>query len=250
MLAGMRALALTLGILTSAALAAIPPRAPRSKPQAASQSGHPAGHAGPSHPANQPAGNSGADPSKAHSQNGHIPQDRAADSYAIYSLLMPGRLFQDNSNDSGKRWALAEKTVTFDEMNPRIDPRGALKPPSGNEKAFHQAVHNFEISRDVSYTLQRRLRLDHPYSLLSPAQVRDLRHAKAGLDPGSRTRAHYAAYPGVTFFSAVYFSDDQKAALVYVNDWCGVLCSQGQWVYLEKANGHWERKSGITVPGA
>lgn len=241
MLASMRTLALTLGVLTLAALAATPPRAPQSAPQSA----RPAGHASPSQPANH-----SADPSKAPSKNGHIPKDRAADAYAIYSLLMPGKLFQGNVNDNAGRWALAEKTITFEEMNPRIDPRGALKPPPGNEKAFHQAVHDFEISRDVSYTLQRHLRLDHPYSLLSPAQVRDLRHAKSGLDPASRTRDRYAAYPGVTFFSAVYFSDDQKAALVYVNDWCGVLCSQGQWVYLEKVNGHWERKSGITVPGA
>lgn len=224
-------------IITAAALAATPAHAP----QSASPSGQ-----SPARPAQTNPSNHTAQPTK----DDHIPKDRAADSYAIYSLLMPGKLFEHMSSETAARWAIAQKTVTFDEMDPRIDPRGALKPPPGNEKAFHEAVHDFEISRAVSYTLQPRLHLDRPYNLLDPAQVRDLRHAKSGAYPGSRLRARYSEYPGVTFFSAVYFSDDKKAALVYVNDWCGVLCSQGQWVYLEKINGQWERKSGITVPGA
>lgn len=223
----MRALLLAVGVTTAAILAATPPHA--------RQTQNPAIHA----------------PHAAQSTNNHhIPKDQAEDSYAIYSLLMPGRLFEHMSSETASRWAIAQKTVTFDEMNPRIDPRGALKPPPGHEKAFHQAVEDFELSRDLSYTLQPRLHLDRRYDLLDPAQVRDLRHAKAGLDPGSRLRNRYAPYAGVTFFSAVYFSKDQNAALVYMNDWCGVLCSQGQWVYLEKINGHWQRKSGITLPGA
>ncbi len=180
----------------------------------------------------------------------HFSSALAADTYAIYSLLMPGKLFQQMSNAKTSRWAIAEKTITFNEMNPRIDPRGALKPPPGNEKAFHQAVHNFELARDVSFTLQPRLHLDHPYDLLTPAQVRELREARSAAASDSRRQARHAAYPGITSFSAVYFSNDRKAALVYVNDWCGVLCAKGQWVYLEKINGHWQRKSGITVPGA
>jgi hypothetical protein len=179
----------------------------------------------------------------------YIPKDRAADSYAIYSLLMPGRLFQHPGIQRASHWAIAEKTVTFDQMNPRIDPRGILKPPPGNEKAFQQAVHSFELYRYVSYTLQRRLHLDHPYTLLDPQKVRDLQAAKSAIHPGSQLKALYADYPGVTFFSAVYFSNNHNAALVYINQWCGVLCAQGQWVYLEKHDGQWQRMSGITQGG-
>jgi hypothetical protein len=228
----MRIFLLAAGIITIAALAAAPMRAQQTPPQPQQQAA----------PASHP---------KSPDENGdHIPSDRAKDSYAIYSLLMPGKLFEHIGTTSASRWAIAEKTITFSEMNPRIDPRGALKPPPGNEAAFHQAVQDFEQSREISYTLQPRLHLDHPYDLLSPAQVRELRETRSAAAPDSRQRARYAAYPGVTFFSAVYFSKDQKAALVYVNDWCGVLCAQGQWVYLEKINGEWQRKSGITVPGA
>ena len=229
----MRALALAVGLTTITALAAIPMRA-RQSPAPPQQQAAPATHL------------------KSPAENGdHIPPDRAKDSYAIYSLLMPGKLFEHISTAGpSSRWAIAGKTITFNEMNPRIDPRGALKPPPGNEAAFHQAVQDFEQTREISYTLQTHLTIAHPYDLLSPAQVRELREAKSGLAPDPRQRARYAEYPGITFFSAVYFSKDRHAALVYVNDWCGVLCAQGQWVYLEKINGGWQRKSGITVPGA
>lgn len=228
----MRALVLALGITTTAALAATPVRAQQTPPQPQTQAASAPHHAAPSE------------------ENDHIPKDRAEDSYAIYSLLMPGKLFEHIATTGASRWAIAQKTITFSDMDPRIDPRGALKPPPGNEEAFHQAVRDFEQSREISYTLQPRLHLNHPYDLLSPAQVRELRHVRSAPAPDSRQRTRYAVYPGVTFFSAVYFNKDQKAALVYVNDWCGVLCAQGQWVYLEKINGQWERKSGITVPGA
>lgn len=227
--------------MATAAAAATSPRAPQAVPQPVSPAV--------SQPAQLPQ--PGPSPSAAPPKNHHgIPRERSQDSYAIYSLLMPGKLFEHLRGESASRWAIAQKTITFDQMDPRIDPRGALQPPPGNEKAFHQAVRDFEASRSSSYTLQPHLRLNRPYSLLNPAQVRELRDAKSAPAPDSRLQARYAAYPGITFFSAVYFSQDQKAALVYVNDWCGVLCSQGQWVYLEKRNGRWERMSGITVPGA
>lgn len=185
-----------------------------------------------------------------HHESSYIPADRAADSYAIYSLLMPGWLFRNAAKGNATRWAIAKQTVTFAEMNPRIDPRGALKPPSGNEKGFHQAVQDFELHQNLRYTLQPKLSFGHAYDLLDAQQIHELREAKSSIAPDSRLQSRYAAYPGVTFFSAVYFSNDQKAALVYMNDWCGVLCSQSEWIFLEKKNDHWQRMSGITVPGA
>lgn len=188
--------------------------------------------------------------SSAHNGPYEISPSQAADTYVIYSLLIPGKLFDSAAREKTSRWAIAKQTVTFSEMNPRIDPRGALKPPPGNEKGFHQAVQDFELLKNMSFTLQPRLHLDRAYELLDAAQVRELREAKSSLAPDSQLQSRYAAYPGVTFFSAVYFSGDQDAALVYRNDWCGVLCNQGEWIYLEKKNGRWQRMSGITVPGA
>lgn len=225
----MRVIVFAVAMTTAAAAAALPVPIPQAAP------GHSASH---------------LSRHESTSNGDRIPPERAADSYAIYSLLMPGNLLSGTAAGNTTRWAIAAQTVNFADMDPRIDPRGALKPPPGDEKAFHQAVGDFERLQDVTFRLERRFQLDHPYDLLDAAQVRELRQAKSSAYPGSTLQTRYAVYPGVTFFSAVYFSDDQKAALVYRNDWCGVLCSQAQWIFLQKINGHWERRSGITVPGA
>ncbi len=219
----MRAFALTVAVMTAASMLGTQARAPGRTGQVAAQV------TGGEH---------------------RIPAARAADAYAIYSLLTPGKLLRDVASASASRWAIAAETVSFADMDPRIDPRGALKPPADNEKAFQEAVASFERQKNVRYRLRHRLDVGHPYDLLDAAQIRALREAKSSTDADARLRDRYAAYPGVTFFSAVYFSRDRKAALVYRNDWCGVLCSQAQWFYLEKQGGRWEQKSGITVPGA
>ena len=56
-----------------------------------------------------------------------IPPDRAADSYAIYSLLLPGAPSDTISPAQVKNWAIAGTTVNIGDMNPAIPPDGQLK---------------------------------------------------------------------------------------------------------------------------
>lgn len=166
-----------------------------------------------------------------------IPAERAPDSYAIYSLLTPGSPNDTISPRQIHHWIIADATVNITDMNPAVPPKGQLKAPPENVRAFNEAVRDFEVRR------YQRFRLDadrsHPqlaYSLANQQQVNDLRRS-GSVDSG------------ITFFSAVYFNSVQNAALVYVNDWCASLCSAGQWVYLEKQNGQWVRRSGIVTGG-
>jgi hypothetical protein len=78
-------------------------------------------------------------------------------------------------------------------------------------------------------------------------QVNEFRGARTDVDADSDVKAKYAGYPGITFFSQVFFNAAQTAALVYMNNWCANLCAAGQWVYLEKHGGQWVRRSGITA---
>jgi hypothetical protein len=57
-----------------------------------------------------------------------MPPDRAADSYAIYSVLMPGAPF-DSMSAQSQRWAIADTTINISDMNPAVPPDGQLKPP-------------------------------------------------------------------------------------------------------------------------
>ena len=174
-----------------------------------------------------------------------MPQDRAADSYAIYSLLMPGSPFDSMGSLQAQQWAIADTTISISDMNPAVPPQGQLQPPDDHPKRFTEAARDFEARKYQRIQLTDHFHLSQPYKLLNSSQVAELRQAKTAVDAGSDLQSKYAAYPGVTFFSQVYFSANHNAALVYMNNWCANLCAEGQWIYLEKQNGSWVRRSGI-----
>lgn len=171
-----------------------------------------------------------------------VPPDRLPDSYEIYSLLMPGQVFIDM--DSGQPWAISDTTVNEDDMNPKLAPEATLQPPDDNPEAFREAVNDYNQRKKERLLLKRRLKLNRPYVLLSPSDAAQFRATRTAMDATSAMQSAYGNYLGITYFSEVYFNVAQTAALVYVLDWCGNLCSQSEWVYLEKQNGAWVRRSG------
>jgi hypothetical protein len=175
-----------------------------------------------------------------------MPPERAADSYAIYAVLMPGEPFKGLPPEQARQWAIADTTVSIADMNPAVPPDGQLQAPRDNVTAFREALHDFQIRRYQHVLLTRQFQLDRGYDLLSPDQVNELRRSKGAVDAGSQLKDKYAAYPGITFFSQVFFNASQTVALVYMNNWCANLCAAGEWVYLEKNGSHWIRRSGIT----
>jgi hypothetical protein len=162
-----------------------------------------------------------------------MPEDRAEDSYAIYSLLMPGETLASLPAEQGAPWAIVEVTVNDADRSPRIPPQGQLKPPPENPKGFGEAVGDYESNRYTRIQLNKdNFHLTHSFALVNPDSAKN------------------AGYAGVTYFSEVYFDAKHDAALVYQSEWCANLCSSGTWVYLEKHGGRWVRRSGIVVPGA
>lgn len=164
-----------------------------------------------------------------------MPDSRVADSYEIYSMLMPGPELGSMQTDG---WAIADTTVNTEDRNPAIPPNGQLKPPPDNAKAFEEAVGDFEANQHVRVHLTRAgFHLDHDFTLLTPDQVQAVQSQASG-------------HSGVTFFSEVYFNTKHTAALVYRSEWCAHLCGEGTWIYLEKQGDSWVRQSGVVVPGA
>jgi hypothetical protein len=168
--------------------------------------------------------------------------DRMPDTYQIYSLLMPGQVFIDM--DSGQPWAISDTTINEDDMNPKLAPEATLQPPDDNPHAFQEAVSDYNQRKKERLVLKRRFKLDRPYVLMGAADTAQLRATHTSMNATSSMRSTYGDYLGITYFSEVYFNVAQTAALVYILDWCGNLCSQSEWVYLEKQNGTWVRRSG------
>lgn len=170
------------------------------------------------------------------------PPDRLPDSYQIYSLLMPGQVFTDM--DSGQPWAIAGTTVNEDDMDPKLAPEATLQAPPDNPYGFEEAVNDYNQRKKERLTLRHRFQLSRSYVLLSPDDVSQFKASRVSPDASSDLQSAFSQYPGITFFSEVYFNLAQTAALVYILDWCGNLCSQSEWVYLEKQDGVWVRRSG------
>jgi hypothetical protein len=170
-----------------------------------------------------------------------------ADTYAIYSLLMPGVPFAGMSSAQAPHFAIAAQTVNIDDMNPAFPPDGQLQPPPDNGDAFREAVQDFNTRKYERMQIQHQLQLDRPYTLLGAADVAELRSTLAGIDPGSQLQSKWAGYPGITYFSEIYFNTAHTAALVYMNNFCANLCANGQWIYLEKKSNQWVRRSGLNI---
>jgi hypothetical protein len=167
-----------------------------------------------------------------------IPDNRAVNSYAVYSLLVPGGPSHTILPTQVRRWTVADATVNITDMDPAIPPDAQLKAPPDNPKAFSEALQDFETRKDQRFRLEpAQFPNGQAPSLIGEQQVSSLRQSRA-------------TDTGITFFTAVYFNSTQTAALVYVNDWCSSLCAAGQWVYLEKHGGQWQRRSGLVSGGA
>jgi hypothetical protein len=191
-----------------------------------------------------PAAPKAAHPVSPHSRTGPpaatapsaIPAARAADSYAIYALLLPGAPGDKIAPSTSMHWVVADTTVNITDMNPAVPPNGELKPPPDNRRGFEEALGDFQARKFLRYRLLSTSFHGGEHSLVNVHQTRNLRSSASGST-------------GVTYFSAVYFNNKRTAALVYVNDWCANLCSAGQWVYLEKHGGNWVRRSGLVSGG-
>jgi hypothetical protein len=172
-----------------------------------------------------------------------VAPDRMPDSYLIYAMLMPGQLFEDMGSGDSQAWAISGTTVNEDDMDPKLAPEATLQPPDDNPRGFKEAVNDYNQRKKEPLVLTHRLKLSQPYVLLSPSDTTDFK-ASRSVNSTSELQSKYGDYVGVTFFSEVYFNTAQTSALVYILDWCGNLCSQAEWIYLEKRDGVWVRRSG------
>jgi hypothetical protein len=169
--------------------------------------------------------------------------DRMPDSYLIYAMLMPGQLFEEMGSGESQAWAISGTTVNEDDMDPKLAPEATLQPPDDNPRGFKEAVNDYNQRKKERLVLTNRLKLSRPYVLLTPSDSTEFK-ASRSVNSDSELQSKYGDYVGITFFSEVYFNTAQTSALVYILDWCGNLCSQAEWIYLEKRDGVWVRRSG------
>ncbi len=183
-----------------------------------------------------------------------MPQDRAVDSYRIYSVLMPvGELARPGW--SRVLWLLSDTTVSLvapdrpcmgqDESGPTMNPHEAVEAPADRRQDLSEMLEDFD--RRCHERLQltpEAFTLVVPLRLLSAAEqdefVRTRFDPYAGAE-GDALTAKYRGAPGISRFSEVYFNSHHTVAMVYASGWCGGVCAQSYWEVLALQDGSWKR---------
>jgi hypothetical protein len=187
-----------------------------------------------------------------------MPTDRAAESYLIYSSLIPV------GETAGKDWPhefwlVQDATVSvvppdqpcYQEpvggrvtaFNSGMNPHNAVHPPENRSQDFQ------EILKDFDAHCHERLRLDSqswkttaPVHLLTPDEQEEFRMARFAEIKDSTAVTKFKGAPALYGFSQVYFNAHHTVALVYATQWCGGLCAQGIWFAFALEGGQWKQQ--------
>jgi len=196
-----------------------------------------------------------------------MPVDRAEDSYAIFSLLVPvlqddppgscmcrgarrakknGYLILDTTADPQKlMFARIPAVETMPPMGAKgffahLDP---MDVPDGQVAQFHEAVADYERRKGERVRLEPRFSLPKPFWLMSESEAAE--YAKLDVPhvtnpshpwpPDPRLVKKYKGWGPLSWMSEVYFDQARTLALVWAsrNDGCY------DWYAFEKQDGHW-----------
>jgi hypothetical protein len=172
--------------------------------------------------------------------------DRADDSYAIYSLLMPGSYLLNLGPEHNQTWLVADATITRGYPGDRVaSARRCILPPADLTQDFRTVFDDFDKHAMESIQLERNFQIQVPYRLMNEQDRKAFSITRTASDPApdAATADTFRGAPGITYFSQVYFNLGNTLALVYMQEWCGPKCGKGQWIALEKVTGGWVRRN-------
>jgi hypothetical protein len=180
-------------------------------------------------------------------------QDRAVDSYKIFSILLPVGML-GNPGWTRDLWLLSDTTLALvpaDQpclpqsadsysMNPHV----ALQAPPESQQDFNEMLDDFDrrCHERIQLTAEP-FNLVVPLRLLTLTEQDEFIRQRWDLDAGHEAdvlTARYKGAPGLSRFSQVYFNAHHTLAMVYSSGWCGGLCAQSYWQVLALNNGVWK----------
>lgn len=182
-----------------------------------------------------------------------MPTDRAAETYRIYSSLIP--LGETGSSMwPHELWLVRETTITavpLDQpcwINPEggkngyssgMNPHTAVHPPADQLQDFAEILEDFDRRCHERIALSADgWDLHAPLRLLNEDEQREFQNSRG--PEKTSTAEKYKGAGALYAFSEIYFNDRHTVALVYATHWCGNLCGQGFWVALQLRDGRWK----------
>lgn len=181
-----------------------------------------------------------------------MPQDLAADSYEIYSQLLPGNQVEW-SNARRTQWLVEDTTKAAPPDSPcatggMMNPHKAIQAPQPRQTEFDEVLADFDAHCHDRYPLDAaKLRVELPVRLLDEeARQRYVRGVSGYMPPKNNimqappTPDEFKGAAGMHSFTAVYFNRAHTLAMTEIGMYCGGLCGNWRWVVLERINGQWQ----------
>ncbi|MFL6438467.1 MAG: hypothetical protein ACJ71Q_12865 [Terriglobales bacterium] len=195
----------------------------------------------------------------AESKPGPMPQDRIADSYAIYSQLLPrNRIEWGNAPRS--QWLVEDTTTAMPldqpcESRGMMNPHQGIKPPQERQAEFAEVLADYDAHCHDRYQLDgSKFRLRLPVRLLDEgARKRYVSGVWGHMPPSNNimqappTPDEFKGAAGMHSFTAVYFNREHTLAMTEIGMDCGNLCGNWAWAVLEKKNGEWQVLPWVTA---
>lgn len=180
-----------------------------------------------------------------------MPLDRAADSYEIYSQLLPGHEIE--WGDVPRSFWLMEgvaKAEPLDSPCPSggaMNPHKAIQSPPSRQMDFAEVLGDFDAHCHERYQLDAsQFHLKLPIRMLDEeGQKRYVSHVAGYLPPQNNimqappTPEEFKGAAGMHSFTAVYFNNAHTLAITEIGMYCGGLCGNWGWVVLERRNDRW-----------
>lgn len=188
-------------------------------------------------------------PSPPESKPEPMPQDRIADSYTIYSQLLPGNQIEWG-NAPRSQWLVENTTKAIPLDNPCASgiPHQGISPPQERQAEFAELLADYDAHCHDRYQLDAsKFRLRLPIRLLDEEARKHYVRGVSGFMPPSNnimqappTSDEFKGAAGMHSFTAVYFNRAHTLAMTEIGMYCGSLCGNWKWVVLEKKDGEWQ----------
>jgi hypothetical protein len=180
-----------------------------------------------------------------------MPQDRMADSYDIYSQLLPG-----DEIEWGKVprsfWLMedmtkAEPPDSTCATGGMMNPHKAIQAPQARQADFSEVLADFDAHCHDRYLLDAsKFHVKLPVRLLDEAaRKRFVSHVMGYMPPQNNimqappTPEEFKGAAGMHSFTAVYFNRAHALAMTEIGMYCGGLCGNWRWVVLERRDAQW-----------
>lgn len=179
-------------------------------------------------------------------KNQNIDKEILSEEYEIYASVIKSEVGDGSI-------VIEEKTsiLSFSDLLKYVNESG-LQDNNKNYPADEDTINNFREANNYNFNLKNNFSVKNKILFYTEKQQDRIfeRAYKSNdkIEPHELFKKEFNHSTSYTF-SRVGFNKDKTKALLFISTWCGSLCGEGSFVYLEKDKQNWviKRKNTVVV---